>query len=172
MTLPDEAGRLRVIAGEYQGSRGPARTFTPINVWDLRLHQGGATLLTLPKGHTAGLVVLRGTVLVNDSEIVREAQLVLLDRTGGEVVLEANSDASVLVLSRQPIDEPVVMHGPFVMNTVDEIPPGDGGLPERAVRARSELMPERHSQGRCVPGPGSGSCHSDYSLKEATAITH
>ncbi len=121
MTLPDEAGRLRVIAGEYQGSRGPARTFTPINVWDLRLHQGGATLLTLPKGHTAGLVVLRGTVLVNDSEIVREAQLVLLDRTGGEVVLEANSDASVLVLSRQPIDEPVVMHGPFVMNTVDEI---------------------------------------------------
>jgi quercetin 2,3-dioxygenase len=119
--LSDGAGRLRVIAGEYQGSRGPARTFTPINIWDLRLRRGSATSLSLPEGHTAGLVVLRGAILVNDTEIAREAQFILLDRTGGEVTLEVNSDAIVLILSGEPINEPVVMHGPFVMNTADQI---------------------------------------------------
>ena len=119
--LPDDAGRLRVIAGEYEGHRGPARTFSPINVWDLQLRQAGATTLDVPDGHTLGLVVLRGTILVNDEEIAREAQFVMLDRTGGAVSIEANSDASILVLSGEPIGEPVVMHGPFVMNTADEI---------------------------------------------------
>jgi redox-sensitive bicupin YhaK (pirin superfamily) len=121
VSLPDGAGTLRVIAGEYQGRRGPARTFTPINVWDLRLRRGGATSVMPSEGHTLGVVVLRGAILVNDSEIAREAQFVLLDRTGGEVTLEANSEATVLILSGEPIDEPVVMHGPFVMNTADEI---------------------------------------------------
>jgi redox-sensitive bicupin YhaK (pirin superfamily) len=121
LALPNNAGRLRVIAGEYQGSRGPARTFTPINVWDLRLSQGGMTSLTLPEGHSAGMAVLRGTVLVNGSERASEAQFVMLDQGGGDVTLEATSDATVLILSGEPIDEPVVMHGPFVMNTADEI---------------------------------------------------
>jgi redox-sensitive bicupin YhaK (pirin superfamily) len=119
--LPDEAGTLRVIAGDYHGRRGPARTFTPINVWDLRLRRDGRASLTLPEGHMAGVAVLHGTVLVNDGDVVRKAQFGLLDRTGGELVLEANDDASLLVLTGEPIDEPVVMHGPFVMNTVDEI---------------------------------------------------
>jgi redox-sensitive bicupin YhaK (pirin superfamily) len=121
VALPDEAGALRVIAGDYEGNRGPARTFTPINIWDLRLRQGGTTSLTLPEGHTAGLVVLRGTVRINGSDTAREAQFVLLECTGGAVTLEANSEATVLILSGEPIEEPVVAQGPFVMNTPEEI---------------------------------------------------
>jgi redox-sensitive bicupin YhaK (pirin superfamily) len=119
--LPNGAGTLRVIAGTYDGKRGPARTFTPIDVWDVRLNQGGIASFTLPEGHTVAVVVLKGTVQVNGDAVAREAQLVLLDRKGGEIALEARGDASLLILSGEPIDEPVVMHGPFVMNTADEI---------------------------------------------------
>jgi redox-sensitive bicupin YhaK (pirin superfamily) len=121
VNLTGEAGNLRVIAGEYAGKRGPARTFTPINIWHLWLRQGGATSLTLPEGHTVGVVVLRGNVRINGGDPAREAQFVLLDRNGGEFTLDADSDASVLIVSGEPIDEPVVMQGPFVMNTVGEI---------------------------------------------------
>jgi quercetin 2,3-dioxygenase len=119
--LPDGAGKLRVIAGDYAGSKGPARTFTPIDIYDVKLNPNGATTLTPRDGHTVAVVVLKGTVLINGSEIAREAQFALLGRSGGEVSIEANGEASVLVLSGEPIDEPVVMHGPFVMNTTDEI---------------------------------------------------
>lgn len=119
--LPGSAGTLRVIAGDYGGKHGPAHTFTSIDVWDVRLNQGGSSTFTLLEGHTVAVVVLKGAVRVNDDAIAHEAQFVLLDRQGGEIKLEANSDASVLILSGEPIDEPVVMHGPFVMNTADEI---------------------------------------------------
>jgi quercetin 2,3-dioxygenase len=121
VSLPGDAGKLRVIAGEYDGHRGPARTHTPIDVWDLRLNQGSEARLATPVGHTLAVVVLRGTVLVNGSEVVREAQMVMFDRAGSDVVLEANSDAMLLVLGGEPIEEPIVGHGPFVMNSVDEI---------------------------------------------------
>lgn len=119
--LADGAGTLRVIAGEYAGHKGPARTFTPIDIYDVRLNRDAVTTLTPAEGHTVVVVVLKGTVLVNGSDVAREAQFALLDRSGGAVTIEANGDASVLVLSGEPIDEPVVMHGPFVMNTTDEI---------------------------------------------------
>ena len=119
--LPEGAGSLRVIAGEYGGHTGPAHTFSPMDVWDLRLQQGCSTSLAFKAERTAALVVLRGTVLVNGSEIVREAQLVMLDRDAGEVVLEANSDAALLVLSGEPLNEPIVGYGPFVMNSEAQI---------------------------------------------------
>jgi quercetin 2,3-dioxygenase len=117
--LPKAAGTLRVIAGDHKGRKGPARTFTPINVWDLRLKRGRAVSLDLPEGHTASLAMLRGSAHVNGSA-AHEEQFVLLDRSGGAIVLEAESDATVLLLSGEPIDEPVATAGPFVMNTRDE----------------------------------------------------
>jgi len=119
--LPEGAGTVRVIAGDFAGHRGPARTFTPIDLWDVRLNRGGVARLTLPEGRTLALAVLKGTVEVNGEAIARAAQLVMLDRQGGDITIEANGEATVLVLSGEPINEPVVMHGPFVMNTAEEI---------------------------------------------------
>ncbi|WP_029049779.1 pirin family protein [Cupriavidus sp. amp6] len=121
VALPDGAGSVRVIAGEYGGKAGPARTFTPMHVWDMRLAQGGAVRLPLPDGWHTALVVLRGRVTVNAEATVRDAEMVVLDGAGDAVTLEAGSDAVVLLLSGEPIDEPIVGHGPFVMNTEAEI---------------------------------------------------
>jgi quercetin 2,3-dioxygenase len=121
VALPNGAGTVRVIAGEFEGQVGPAHTFTPMNVWDLRLAQGHFSSLKLPEGWTAALVILRGTVQVNGSAIARDAQMVVLDRDGESLSIEANSDAIVLLLAGAPIDEPIVGHGPFVMNSQQEI---------------------------------------------------
>ncbi|MHC8363054.1 pirin family protein [Pseudomonas sp. LS2P72] len=121
IALKDQAGNLRLIAGEFDGHTGPARTFTPIDVWDLRLNGGKLLTLDLHEGRNTALVVLRGTVQVNGVELVREGQLALFERNGQQLSLEANNDAVVLLLSGEPIDEPIVGHGPFVMNTEQEI---------------------------------------------------
>ncbi|MCT9812190.1 pirin family protein [Acidovorax sp. Be4] len=121
VALPDGAGQVRVIAGTFDGHQGPAQTFTPVDVWDVRLTQGHAARFDTPDGHTLAMVVLHGTVLVNGKEVVREGQLVQFDRMGSGVEIEANSDATLLLLGGEPIDEPIVGHGPFVMNTEAEI---------------------------------------------------
>ena len=121
VSLEDDGGTLRVIAGEYLEHKGPANTFTPINVWDLRLEPGARVNLPVPKGHTTLVAVLNGSVQINDTDVLREAELANLDREGQEIVLESNNDARLLVLSGEPIDEPVVGYGPFVMNTEGEI---------------------------------------------------
>ena len=121
IALPDQAGSLRLIAGEFAGQRGPARTFTPIDVWDLRLKGDKLLNLDLHDGRNTALVVLRGTVQVNGVELVRQGQLALLERKGDQLSLEANGDAVVLLLSGEPIDEPIVGHGPFLMNSEQEI---------------------------------------------------
>ena len=121
LALKDDAGRLRLIAGEFEGKRGPAHTFTPIDVWDIRLNAGKSTTLDLHPGRNTALVVLHGAVEVNGQEMVREGQLALFERDGSQIRLEANNDAVLLILSGEPIDEPIVGHGPFVMNTDAEI---------------------------------------------------
>lgn len=119
--LPDGAGRVRVIAGRFDGHPGPARTHTPMDVWDIRLQQGRHAELPVAEGRTLALVVLRGTVRINGGPPVGEAQLVTFDRSGEDVFVDADSDATVLLLSGEPIDEPVVGYGPFVMNSQAEI---------------------------------------------------
>ena len=121
VNLPDGAGVGRVIAGDLQGMKGPARTFTPINLWDLRLKAGRRTDLSLPSGYTTALFILTGDVVLNASETAREVELALFDRDGQRVTIEAREDATILVLNGRPIDEPVVGQGPFVMNTQEEI---------------------------------------------------
>jgi redox-sensitive bicupin YhaK (pirin superfamily) len=120
-TIPGEAGTVRVIAGEFAGKKGPARTFTPMNVWDVRVAAGKTADLPQPEGWTVQVVVLAGTVQLNGEHVLRAAQMATLDTAGSGVSIEANSDAKILLLAGQPIDEPVVGYGPFVMNTREEI---------------------------------------------------
>ena len=121
VALPDGAGRVRIIAGDFDGARGPARTFTPMNVWDVRLVAGATATLPQAEGWTTLLVVLDGTVQVNGEAVLRQTQMVTLSTEGEGVVIEANVDAKVLLLAGAPIDEPVAGYGPFVMNTQAEI---------------------------------------------------
>ena len=121
VALPEGGGRVRVIAGEFDGQRGPALTFTPMDVRDVRLSAGGVGRFETRAGHTLALVVLHGTVLINGETVAREGQLVHLEREGSGVEIEANGDATVLWLSGEPIDEPVVGYGPFVMTSEAEI---------------------------------------------------
>jgi quercetin 2,3-dioxygenase len=109
----------RIIAGELEGKRGPAKTFTPMNVWDLRVE--GAAQLEVPEGFTTLLVVRNGRLRVNGSDVDSPATLVQLEREGTAIELESAQGASALLLSGQRIDEPVVGYGPFVMNTAQEI---------------------------------------------------
>ncbi|HEY8189310.1 MAG TPA: pirin family protein [Micavibrio sp.] len=121
VSMPDNAGATRVIAGDYNGQRGAARTFTPLNLWDIRLNGGGKIVLSLPQEHNAMLLVLSGSVEVNGDEILNRKELALFTQEGTEIALEATADSIVLLLSGEPIDEPIAGYGPFVMNTQDEI---------------------------------------------------
>lgn len=119
--LPGGAGTLRVIAGGFGDARGPARTFSAVNVWDLRLKSGGSALLTMPEGHTAALVPMHAEIVVNGTARALPAQLVILDRHGGEFAISAAADTPVLVLGGEPLGERVVGYGPFVMTSEAEI---------------------------------------------------
>ena len=121
VALPDGAGTLRVIAGDYDGHRGPASTFSPINVWDVRLGAGKTIALPQPEGWTTLVVVLAGTVQVNGSAVLRAADVATLSTAGTGLTIEAGGDAKLLVLAGEPIDEPVVGYGPFVMNSEQQI---------------------------------------------------
>jgi hypothetical protein len=121
VTLANDSGMVRVIAGNFQNTKGPARTFMPINLWDIRLQAKQATELQVPDHYTTILVNLSGKIFLNETEQVGAAEMALLDRRGEKIKIAAREDATMLLLNGAPIDEPVVSYGPFVMNTEDEI---------------------------------------------------
>ncbi len=118
--LPDGAGQLRLIAGQFESTAGPAHSFTPMNVWDLRLAAGGQAALAQPDGWPVQVVVLAGNVRVNGQPL-GAAEMATLAAAGSGLTLAADADAKLLLLSGAPIDEPVVGWGPFVMNSREEI---------------------------------------------------
>jgi redox-sensitive bicupin YhaK (pirin superfamily) len=123
VALDGDAGTLRLIAGEYDGKRGPAETFTPIEVWDLCVAPGRTVTLRTPEGHTTAIVPMQGSALVNGTHAAGPAQLARLARDGGEFTVAAvgEGELKALVLAGEPITEPVVGYGPFVMNSEREI---------------------------------------------------
>lgn len=121
LSLANGEASLRVIAGECVDTRGPALTHTPVNVWDLRMNTGSQLDLAVTDGHTLAVVVLAGTLTINETETVHASEMAVFQRDGENFTLRANTDSKVLILSGEPIDEPVVGYGPFVMNTREEI---------------------------------------------------
>jgi quercetin 2,3-dioxygenase len=119
--LPQAAGTARIIAGDFNGTKGPAKTFTHIDLWDVTLRAGRSADLPVIGGHTAAFLVVSGEVLVNADREASEGELALFSRPGGGITVKANYHARLLVMGGEPIDEPVVGHGPFVMNTRAEI---------------------------------------------------
>lgn len=120
ITLSNGAGIARIIAGNLENVKGPAHTFTPMNVWDLRLKAGRTLSLALPSGHTAALYVLSGAIKVGE-QAVEATEMAVMEREGTELVADVTQDAVVLLLSGEPLNEPIAGHGPFVMNTRAEI---------------------------------------------------
>ncbi|NHB56816.1 pirin family protein [Acinetobacter sp. 194] len=118
----DGTGHIRVIAGSYHDQTGPASTFSPINVWDGELQVGHRHTIHVPVDHNALVVVLKGEMLLNDSQKVQDHSIVMFANDGeAEFSIEATQDAKFLVLTGKPLNEPIQGYGPFVMNTKDEI---------------------------------------------------
>ena len=115
-------GQARIIAGELHGAKGPATTFTAINVFDLRLKANDPVKFALPDGHNAAVVLLQGDVVVNGAEGLKgAARIAVLSDEGEGISIEPREDSTLLILSGEPIDEPVASYGPFVMNTEEEL---------------------------------------------------
>ncbi len=114
-------GEVEVIAGEFQAIKGAASTFTPINMFNVRLKKDAETTLSFPKNYNTALLVIEGSIVVNNEHNVPTDHFVLFRNDGENIILKASDDAIVLILSGEPINEPIAAHGPFVMNTRQEL---------------------------------------------------
>jgi redox-sensitive bicupin YhaK (pirin superfamily) len=121
VSLEHGAGSLRVIAGEFQGHKGPAMTATPIQLYDLKLKAGRQIKLSFRSEWHASLCILHGQVMFNENQTAQAAELAVFGATGEQISIEAQQDATILVMSGEPIPEPIARYGPFVMNTQAEL---------------------------------------------------
>ncbi|HHD2586553.1 pirin family protein [Clostridium perfringens] len=122
LKLDNDKGEISIIAGEVNGVKGPANTFTNINLYNINLKNYGNTTLSEPKNFNTAILILKGEAEVNEDKICKEGDFIVFDNVEGEILLESLTEESLfLVLSGEPINEPVVSHGPFVMNTLGEI---------------------------------------------------
>jgi redox-sensitive bicupin YhaK (pirin superfamily) len=119
--LSDNKSTVEVIAGEYNGIRGPASTFSPVNLFNTRLIKGSKIDFSFDRSHNSGMLVIEGEIKINNSEIVHENYFILFGHNGKNIDIEALKDSVLLVLSGEPINEPLSSYGPFVMNTEEEI---------------------------------------------------
>ena len=120
VVLPQDGGIVNVIAGKFENTVGPASTYTPVNLFDIKLEQGHQTAFAVPGNHNTALLVVNGEVEVN-GQVASEHSFVLFANDGEEISIKAHEKAVMLLLSGEPIDEPIVSYGPFVMNTQEEI---------------------------------------------------
>lgn len=120
-SLPDNAGRVEVIAGEYNGVKGPASTFSPVEMYNAYLNKNGEASFTLPADYNTGFVVIEGSVTVNDKDKAPVDHFVLFKNGGENFSIKADEESIVLIISGEPINEPIASYGPFLMNTKQEI---------------------------------------------------
>jgi redox-sensitive bicupin YhaK (pirin superfamily) len=118
--LPEDKGSVEIIAGEYNGVKGPASTFTPMQVYNARLKKGANIELNFPSSYNTGILVIEGSAIIN-GEAAPADHFVLFKNDGELISIEANEDAILLVLSGEPINEPIAQYGPFLMNTLEEV---------------------------------------------------
>jgi redox-sensitive bicupin YhaK (pirin superfamily) len=119
--VPNNGGLVEVIAGNYNEHKGAAFTFSPINMLNAKLNKGGEATFNFPADHNTGLLVIEGSVIINESEDVPLDHFALFTNMGETFSLKATEDCVVLILSGAPLNEPIASHGPFVMNTRQEI---------------------------------------------------
>lgn len=116
-----ENGFVEIIAGEFQGEKGPAQTFSPVNLMNAKLKNGGTAEFSFPAGFNTGALVIEGHITVNGEDKVATDHFVLFENEGETFTVTANEDSIILIISGEPLNEPIFPHGPFVMNTREEI---------------------------------------------------
>lgn len=116
-----ENGFVEIIAGEFQGEKGPAKTFSPVNLMNAKLKRGGTAEFSFPASFNTAALVIEGHITVNGEEKVATDHFVLFENEGETFTVTANEDSVILIISGAPLNEPIFPHGPFVMNTREEI---------------------------------------------------